>query len=149
MFEGMKGLTNSSLFWLAYIAMVTEFCRRFDRLTDLWPSVRALPSAGSRMLMSRAMMAITTSSSIRVNPVRRAMGCPPLRCRLCAYQNRSALPRPVQPRTIGSRVQESGAVKVSLRSGVDALEPPKAPPRNADRTLEGVRVETAAGPAAH
>jgi hypothetical protein len=44
---------------------------RFDSDTAICALFRALPSAGSRIEMSKAMIAITTSNSISVKPERR------------------------------------------------------------------------------
>src|SRR5690606_39129900 len=48
-----------------------------ERQRTLRAAPRALPRAGSRMPMSSAMIAMTTSSSMRVNARRRCMACPP------------------------------------------------------------------------
>jgi hypothetical protein len=51
-----------------YIAMPWPMLRRFAAHLIVLADSRALWSAGNRMLMSRAMMPITTNSSTSVNP---------------------------------------------------------------------------------
>ena len=54
------------LFSTTYTLAATEIRLTFDRQTDARASCRALLSAGRIMLISRAIMAITTSSSTSV-----------------------------------------------------------------------------------
>ena len=52
----------------AYPALAMPNCFMFDRQTPRRAVRRAEPSAGRRMPISNAMIAITTSSSISVKP---------------------------------------------------------------------------------
>src|SRR5215218_8239629 len=58
------------LFWLAYMLTIWPMDRRLARHLVRRADSRALLSVGSRMLMSSAMMPMTTSSSTRVKPPR-------------------------------------------------------------------------------
>ena len=55
---------------LAYMLRKTAICRRLLRHLVMFAALRALFSVGSRMLISTAMMPITTSSSTSVKPPR-------------------------------------------------------------------------------
>jgi len=70
----LKPLQNPSLnsglyplLSLLYMIMAMPICRMFERHWVFRASSRARPSAGSRSPTSKAMMTITTRSSIRVN----------------------------------------------------------------------------------
>src|SRR5262245_3131999 len=58
-------MNRSLLSWL-YIAVITDHCRRFDKQAVAWALVLALDKAGNSRLAKIAMIAMTTSSSIKV-----------------------------------------------------------------------------------
>ena len=62
---GARAGTIASLLASAYMSHPSANWRRFDRQLADRPDSRALPSAGSRIPINRAMIAITTKSSIR------------------------------------------------------------------------------------
>src|SRR5690349_17050360 len=65
-----SGGANQSLLLSAYRLMPMKHCFRLDLHLTLMDWRRTLASAGISMLISSAMIAITTSSSTRVKPRR-------------------------------------------------------------------------------